>query len=125
MVQEATIVYGIAITHYGITFHTAPANIQCMSFYCRLKSSKDRQILVRKEKDVLSFSMTNIDISSEYMCIKNLTELSEEEFFQESLVWKHNFSIELVREMQVLGIGVLQYPSTIREGTVLESVIQY
>lgn len=71
------------------------------------------------------FTFTLQDGPRPLVQVQDLTVLSEEEFFQLSLLWTHASKIEYVRKIQELGISVLNNPSTIQDRVKIRCTIQY
>lgn len=84
----------IAHTDDDLTFAANLANDTKRVVYVKLRAG---ELWLQIDED-------RQNIMSPFMDIKDLSVLSEEEFFQESLIWDYTLPIELVRVVQSHGI---------------------
>lgn len=87
---------------YKFTAHTDDD----LTFAANLTNDTKRVVYVKLRAGELWLQIDEDrqNIMSPFMDIKDLSVLSEEEFFQESLIWDYTLPIELVRVVQSHGI---------------------
>ena len=96
--REVRLVYGLQelFKESGYIFYTDAGDI-----------STGSRVRVYMKDGILGF---NIKPNHDYIDVPNLTVLSEEEFFQQSVAWDHSICIELVRAVQQFGLTLLENP---------------
>ena len=67
-------------------------------------TSKVVYVKLRDREFIFDIDLDRESIMAPYIHVKDLTVLSEEEFFQEMLTWDYDIPIELAREIQRVGI---------------------
>lgn len=80
-------------------------------FYAKRKNFDSQVIRVHfEELDGLSFFIDcdSGDWRSELVHVSDCTTMSEEEFFQYSVMWEYEIPVELVREVQTIGVRFTQ-----------------
>lgn len=82
------------------------------TFYGRTDGYFGTQTRVVLNDKTYSFNIHSGLVTNKSKEIPNLVFLSEEEFFQLSLVWEHDTSIDLVRAVQKYGLEVLSTPDS-------------
>lgn len=76
-----------------------------ITFVANIKEHPLTTVIVKKSYDTWLYHVDENKFSLDltYNVVKDLSSLSEEEFFQESLVWSSILEIELVRAIQKIG----------------------
>lgn len=75
------------------------------TFIAHLDGKPNTTVIVKKSYDDWLFHIdeNRFSLDLTYNVVKDLASLSEEEFFQESLIWGSKLDIHLVLEIQKLG----------------------
>lgn len=105
---------------YGVVTHPAE---QVFSFYVGFSGSWKSKLWCTLRHGIFSFTIKNNE--GALVPVLNLTELQEEELFQQSTVWEYDIDIEFVARVQELAIEVLSRPDTIQDKITLHRTIQY
>lgn len=82
------------------------------TFYARVNGLLGQQTRIHYIQGEFKFTTNHCMFTIDPKPCPNLTELSEEEYFQEQLVWDGFVDIDLVRVLQEFGLRILKEPES-------------